>query len=336
MWRSVAIGVVVAGGLAGCGLGGGKGAVSQLPTPKRVLLVYAKPSGPPPFGRPNVIYRSTPSGQDPVRLAVGDDPLVSPDGRWVAFWRGETDGPGRLFVIGTSGGHPRALPGDSNGEVVWSWDSRFIAMASLGRATVIDVRSGSARRFKVPQASGNYSFSPDGKTLAFSHSTGRGANIMTLHLPDGRVTSLTSDDRGYAPLWGPQGIAFERFTNRCCHGDVWLMNAKGGDARQLTHTHAGIYPAAWSANGDHLLAAYPASHNGKLYAVAVTTGDAQALTGFVGDLFPGDISRDGTTVLADIGCGGTLSPYGLIETIPFAGGSPSVIARGPCRATWTA
>jgi Tol biopolymer transport system component len=310
--------------------------VSQLPTPKRVLLVYAKPSGSPPFGGPNVIYRSTPNGRNPVRLVIGDDPVVSPDGRWVAFWRGESNGPGRLFVISTSGGQPRALPADSNGEVVWSWDSRLVAMGSLGRATVVDVRRGTARRFKVPQGSGNYSFSPDGKTLAFSHSTGRGANILILRLTDGRVTSLTSDDRSYAPLWGPQGIAFERFTDRCCHGDVWLMNAQGGDVHQLTHTHAGIYPAAWSASGTRLLAAYPAAHNGKLYAVDVKTGNARALTGFVGDLFPGGLSRDGTTVLANIGCGGTTSPYGMIETIPFTGGRPKVIVRGPCRATWTA
>jgi hypothetical protein len=200
----------------------------------------------------------------------------------------------------------------------------------------IDVQSGSERTFTVPQASEYYTFSPDGKTLAFSHSTGRGSNISALHLADGRVTTLTSDDRSYAPLWGPHGIAFERFTDHCCHGDVWMMNADGGDARQLTHTHAGIYPAAWSGNGDRLLAAYPATHNGKLYAVDVTTGDARALTGFVGDLFPGGLSRDGTTVLADIGCGGTISPYGTIETIPFAGGRPSVIVRGPCRATWAA
>ena len=79
-------------------------------------------------------------------------------------------------------------------------------------------------------------FAPDGKILAFSHSTGKGTNILNLTLSDGQIQSLTSDDRSYAPLWGPRGIAFERFGvdgkgDRCgnCHGDVWLMNADGGN-----------------------------------------------------------------------------------------------------------
>jgi len=53
----------------------------------------------------------------------------------------------------------------------------------------------------------------------------------------------------------------------------------------------------------------------------------------VGDLFAQGLSRNGRVVLAAIGCGGTASAYGLIETIPFAGGRPTVIVRGPCRAS---
>jgi hypothetical protein len=77
-------------------------------------------------------------------------------------------------------------------------------------------------------------------------------------------------------------------------------------------------------------------HNGKLYSVNVSTGEAKDLTGFVGDLYAQGLSRNGTTILAAIGCGGTLSPFGRVETIPFAGGRPTVIARGPCRASWNA
>jgi hypothetical protein len=77
-------------------------------------------------------------------------------------------------------------------------------------------------------------------------------------------------------------------------------------------------------------------HNGKLYAVDTTTGTTRALTDFVGDLYAQGLSRDGKTVLAAIGCGGMTSPFGLVETIPFAGGKPTVIARGPCRASWNA
>jgi Tol biopolymer transport system component len=80
-------------------------------------------------------------------------------------------------------------------------------------------------------------------------------------------------------------------------------NSSGGGAHQVTHTPAGIYPAAWSADGSRMLAAYPVTNNGKLYAVDVATGHTRALTPFVGDLGPQGLSRDGRTVLAAIGCG---------------------------------
>lgn len=91
--------------------------------------------------------------------------------------------------------------------------------------------------------------------------------------------------------------------------------------------------AAWSADGTRMLAAYPATHNGQLYAVDVASGSARPLTPFVGDLFPQGLSRNGRTVLAAIGCGGLATPYGLVETIPFTGGHATVIIRSPCRAS---
>jgi Tol biopolymer transport system component len=117
-------------------------------------------------------------------------------------------------------------------------------------------------------------------------------------------------------------------------GDVWLLDLHTGRSRRLTHTGAGIYPVAWSSDGTRLLAANPATHNGRLWAVDVRTGRARDLTGWVGDLFPQGLSRNGKTILAAIGCGGTISPFGIVETLPFAGGRAHVIVRGPCRASW--
>jgi Tol biopolymer transport system component len=220
--------------------------------------------------------------------------------------------------------------------VVWSPDSRLVVVQGNAGAAVVDVPSLRVRRLRLPEASGGFSFSPEGSVLAYEHSTGRGTDIFTITLGTGRIDRLTHDGRSGSPLWGPDGIAFERFgPDRCanCHGDIWLMSPTGGDPHQLTHTHAGIYPAAWSADGTRMLAAYPATHNGRLYAVDVSSGAARPLTPFVGDLFPQGLSGDGRTVLAAIGCGGTIGPYGLVETIPFSGGHPTVIIRGPCRAS---
>ena len=332
-WLAVAaafIGALVCAALV-VARNGRSGPASALPASERALLVYSRPRGSPPLGLgPGMIYRSAPNGQNPARLVPGNDPVVSPDGRWIAFSRAGPGGSPRLLVISSAGGRPRAFAAGPGDAVAWSWDSRFIASGSLGRVAIVNARKGSVRMFNVPQGSGGYSFSPDGETLAFSHSTGQGTNVLILGLADGRIRRLTGDGRSYAPLWGPRGIAFERFGfdgngDRCgnCHGDVWLMDADGGNVRTLTRTHAGIYPASWSANGERLLAAYPATHNGKLYAVDVATGDARALTGFVGDLFAQGLSRDGTTVLAAIGCGGTAPRSGSSRPSPSPADGPT-------------
>jgi hypothetical protein len=319
--------------------GAGRPAAPAVPPPWRVALVYAAPAENDPFARTEVVYRASRTGAHPVRLAVGIDPLLSPDGRFVAY---RTDsprrGPGPLQVLSLAGGPTRLLP-DATGALAWSPDSRLLAVTSTHGPAVVNVRTGRWRALPRLPLEGSFSFSPDGTQLALAS----GLMIYTVSLRTHEVRRLTGDHRSWSPLWGPGGIAFERFGvdghgDRCgnCHGDVWLMDAGGGHPRQLTHTRAGIYPAAWSADGRRLLAAYPATHNGRLYAVDVASGTARALTPFVGDLFPQGLSRDGRSVLAAIGCGGMHTVTGIVETIPFAGGRPTVIVRGPCRASWNA
>lgn len=303
------------------------------PAPVRVALVFAEPVASPtsPFGGgPEAIYLASPAGNNPRRLARGADPAISPDGRWVVYRRDTKPVPGGLLIVGTGGGTPRQLPASSDEPVVWSPDSRLVAATGTGHLAIVNVDSGKAITLRVPQASNGYSFSPDGTELAFTHNTGSGQNVYTVSTGSGAIRRLTDDGRSISPLWGPTGIAFAR------QGDVWLMDGDGADVHQVTHTRAGIYPAAWSSDGTRLLAAYPAMHNGKIYSVNVSTGEAKDLTGFVGDLYAQGLSRDGKTILAAIGCGGTQSPFGRVETIPFAGGRPTVIARGPCRASWNA
>lgn len=307
----------------------GSGSTVPARTPARVELVYAKPIGTGLTVRAEKIYAATPRGARPVPLAEGMFPLLSPDGRWVAYTGGSLDHPGRLRLVSTLGGASRATR-IVGGSAAWSPDSRTLAVAPThGVVELLDVRTLRTRVLRLHPGGAGFSFSPDGSALAYETNGRHGPDIYSVTIKDGAVHRLTDAGLNGSPLWGPGGIAFERYTSDA-RGDIWLMNGDGTDARPLTHTHAGIFPAAWSADGSRLLAAHPATHNGRLYAVDVATGEARALTPFVGDLSPQGLSRDGRTVLASIGCGGTASPYGLLETIPFAGGRRRVIVRGPC------
>jgi Tol biopolymer transport system component len=313
----------------------------QAVKPVRVALVYSKATYSHAFGLHPVrerIYRAGSDGTHSARIAVGLYPAISPDGRWVVYQGASRKRPPRLQLLSLAGGRPRPLPARAFDDVVWSPDSKqILAMTGLG-PELVDIPAGTHRLVGFPHA-GGLTFSPDGTQIALEMAQ----NIYVAATAGGRAHQLTSMHRDYAPVWGPDGIAFQRFGvdsdgNRCpgCRGDVWMMDSDGRNPHALTQTKAGIYPAAWSGNGLHLLAAYPATHNGRLYAVDIGAGTTRALTGFVGDLVPQGLSRDGTTVLAAVGCGGIPSPYGFIETIPFAGGKPTVIARGPCRASWNA
>jgi dipeptidyl aminopeptidase/acylaminoacyl peptidase len=324
MRRSLLVVAVLA---AGCG---GHAAIP------RTQLVYAVPEN---LGASHYwIWRARPDGTHRVRLVKGRNPQLAPNGRLIAYTRSLRE----LYVVSISGGKPRLVRRAAGEDAfisgfVWSPTSRQIAVVETRSFVLVDVETGLATPFGElhrPFAGvGNPSFSPDGRRIVFNRVSETSGYLEVFDIRTGRTRRVTGDHRSMLPAWGPRGIAFNR-AGIVPGGDVWLLDPRTWKSRRLTHTRAGIYPVAWSADGTRLLAANPAVHNGRLWAVDVRTGRARDLTGWVGDLFPQGLSRDGKTVLAAIGCGGLISPSGVVETLPFAGGRAHVLVKGPCRASW--
>jgi len=240
----------------------------------------------------------------------------------------------------SDGSHARAVTRTAGGfgPIAWSPDSRtLLAGASDGLRLIVRAQNSVRLLPGTEQSSSSgieqASFAPDGQSIAYDRFDAAGTDVFSLSLDGGQPLQLTHDHESFAPLWGPSKIAYQR---GFIHGDIWLMDGDGQQNDRLTHTAAGYYPAAWSESGRRLLGANPASHNGRLWAVQVTTGHARPLTRWVGDLFPQGFSRDGRLVYAAVGCGGTHSAFGWLETIPFSGGRPEVVVRGPCRGSWSA
>lgn len=329
----VVVAIIAAGALL-AGRGGSPAGVHAAATVP-VRLVYAEPFGH-SKAAPEAVWSATASNQHRIRLAIGSAPMVSPSGRWVAYDAGPLNHQTGLSLISSAGGRPRHV-GTPGYPVAWSPNSRLVAvMDTSGQGlTVVHTRSLQSSKLNLPPESRDFQFSPDGKTLIFDHeeSSSR-VDLYTITLATGAVHRLTHDGRSYEPLWGPRGIAFDRFTAGR-PGDVWLMSPGGADAHRLTHTTLGLYPADWSADGSRLLAAQPATNNGRLFAVDLTTGTVRTLTPLVGDLVPQGLSGDGKTVLAATGCGEIPGDTGTLETIPFTGGAPTVIERGACRGNWS-
>lgn len=309
--------------LAGCGSGHARALRSARPTPK--VLVYAKaPPSRDLMPRTENVWRANVDGRHPKLIAKDStDPTVSPDGRLIAY-----DNGGNVLVVPAAGGKPRIVYHYGEGPA-WAPDSRHLAVSGSDNLSyIVDVRTGSSKAIDAA----SISFSPDSKRIVYGTVLG---DLYVTSIDGSRPVQITHDRKSFGPVWGPKGIAFVRFTHGV-HGDIWLTGPRPKDAHQLTHADAYIWPVSFSGDGTELLAAYPAFHNGRIWAVDVPSGHARPITPWVGDLSAQGLSTDGKTVLAAVGCGGTPSPYGVIETIPFAGGKPDIITRGPCRASWNA
>jgi Tol biopolymer transport system component len=108
------------------------------------------------------------------------DPRWSPDGRWIAFFRGNA-----LRFIGPQARRPSSalsLARLSGVEAVWSPDGSRIALGT----SILNIRRGRVREVNAPM--GDYpgpSWSPDGKHLVYAADT-----LTIVQLADGRSRTI--------------------------------------------------------------------------------------------------------------------------------------------------
>jgi hypothetical protein len=286
------------------------------------------------------IWRANMDGSQPVRLASGTNPQISPDGRLVAFTRvSPTSG---VFLIPAGGGKAEVIKGLAAGNLnlVWAPNSRLLAVGADDGLHVVDVRSG-AQRF-IAKASIAYSsvFSPDSRSLVYELPERNGSSdLHVVKLESDKTRRLTRLGDATLAVWGPKEIAFS-FNDK-----IWLVEGNGKHLRQLGQglIISASYgaPAGWSADGKLLLALGPVAGTtpmppGGFIAIAVPSGKV-LFSGAKGDL-PLGLSRDGQVVALASSCvytffGNRVSGGG-IETISLDGSRPRMLVRGACAASW--
>jgi hypothetical protein len=274
------------------------------------------------YSTERAIWIARPDGEGARFFASGRDPVVSPDGRYVAYvdvsggWRAEQV----LWELTTGGPAHVAGVGD---RPEWAPNSEYLAFDAPSGFTTLDIAD-NLYMAGVPEDEG-VAFSPDSTRFAFA----MGGAIWVIPTYGGSAVRLSNDHNDSSPVWGKAGIAFFRGT-RGGGGDIWLTRPRRNAARQLTHTGDGAVPFAFSADGTKLLAGHPRTRRGRLWAVDIPSGRSRALSRRIG-IVPAGLSTSGTSVLAVRGCGRVT---GRLVTIPFAGGEPDVIASGICHASW--
>jgi Tol biopolymer transport system component len=151
---------------------------------------------------------------------------------------------------------------DSSGSLSWSPDGKYLAVLDKSSPAepvgifLLSVDTGEKRRLTQPPpkivGDSGPAFSPDGRMLAFTRSTGIVVNdLYVVHLssaysPEGEPKRLTFDNkRTYNPAWMPDGQEIIFSSSRAGPYSLWRMPAKGGAAplRLESVGEDGFYPA---------------------------------------------------------------------------------------------
>jgi Tol biopolymer transport system component len=173
----------------------------------------------------------------------------SPDWKKIAFVGSDLGAPD-IFVINADGSGLLNVTNTvtTSFDFVWSPDGRRIAYleGSPGGAPLTVVNADGTGKHPltgpVMVDLGLPSWSPDGRTIAFTGrgGTGRGG-IYTVHADGTGLRKLTHGPGGNVdPRWSPDGrrILFFSFRDDPAHraSDLFVMNADGSGQRNLTHT----------------------------------------------------------------------------------------------------
>jgi TolB protein len=171
-------------------------------------------------------------------------PAWSPDGRWIAFSRKRAHSQAEdLWLIHPDGtGEHRDVRNASGGG--WSPDGRRLVY-SLGGDLYVGRRR--LLHTRAYEAAGAGSWSPDGRKIVFTRwPVGKFGDICVVEVKSGRVTGLTSargDDTDAS--WSPDGRQILFDSTRDGNREVYVMNADGSGARNLTNSPAEDWADTW-------------------------------------------------------------------------------------------
>jgi hypothetical protein len=306
----------------------------------------------------DVVWVSDLAGTHQRRLGPGDVPLVSPSGAAVAA--GLSGGRSALVIYGPGSARHMFFKSSrvAAQPLAWSPESRYLAVELFGNypgrhdhdsgLAVVDTTTFKATTIARGSICGA-SFSPAppdrlvyGLGPAGTFCLSARVNVIAAN-PDGsQRRPITRDGHSLNPVWGPTKIAFDREQLRrkaAPKYQVWLMNPDGTGRKQLTRTKVpmlleGLVPMQFSADGERLLTQFVGLDTSETWTIQIAGASPRQLKVRGVSVTAGGLSQDGTAVLVDYN--GFLNPpsAGTVETVPFTGGTATVLVRHAGFPSW--
>lgn len=235
----------------------------------------------------------------PAGMPGDHSPVVSPDGRRVAFVRHASGGVADIFVVPIEGGTARRVTYDES-------DLEGVAWTDGGRALVFSSdRAGGYTLWRVPTDGGAPQFvaggaarlkhpvaSHDGQRIAYENwayeiNIAAAAAGAAPTAPVRHVTR-TSDLWNYFPRVSPDGSRVAYVSTQSGSQELWIANRDGSTARKLTDFSrlmrssssrgAALRMPQWSSDGRRIAVVAHSGRASDVFIVDVGSGSIDALT----------------------------------------------------------
>jgi Tol biopolymer transport system component len=260
-------------------------------------------------------------------------PAWSPDGKLIVSPAGSSEGGRHMFYVGVNVADG-ALKKIAN--LRWSNAGRAAWLPDGGGLIVSGIEAGAtqAQIWQIAYPSGvaqrvtndlneyrDLSLTADGQTLATIQAE---AHVNVWVAPNGETSKAKQITSGIGQYNGMRGLSWTMdgrlvyVSRQSGSQDIWIMNADGTQARQLTtpETRADVYPAV-SPDGRYIVFVSTRNGNSNIYRMELDGSNPVQLTQGASDEFPA-VTRDSQAVIYTA----TGSSLFTLWKTPLNGGTP--------------